>query len=185
MRAADAAVFRTALRETADALLAYFERRVASPEDAADLLAETMLQAWRRADKLPEDAERQRMWLFTIAGNVLSNHRRTLRRRGALTQRLCQHLIPSAEPDPVEATAVREAVRQLPKAQRELVMLIHWDGFSLAQAAELLAVNPSTARSRYAAAREALRIGLSVTCPPHGRPSTIQLARIAEADAGS
>jgi len=36
-------------------------------------------------------------------------------------------------------------------------MLVHWDGFNIREAAELLAINPSTARSRYAAAREALQ----------------------------
>ena len=35
-------------------LLAYFERRTASA-DAADLLSETMLTAWRRIDDLPKD----------------------------------------------------------------------------------------------------------------------------------
>jgi RNA polymerase sigma-70 factor (ECF subfamily) len=164
MRAEAAAVCRTMLRETADSLLAYFERRVASPEDAADLVAETMLQTWRRSEALPEDTERQHMWLFTIAANVLSNHRRSTRRRGALTERLRRNLTPSSAPDVAEATAVRDAVRRLPKPQCDLVMLIHRDGFSITQAAELLDVNPSTARSRYAAARETLRASLSTVC---------------------
>jgi RNA polymerase sigma-70 factor (ECF subfamily) len=44
-------------------------------------------------------------------------------------------------------------------------MLIHWDGFSVVEAAELLGLNPSTARGRYAAARTALREALAdVTC---------------------
>ena len=39
-------------------------------------------------------------------------------------------------------------------------MLIHWDGFTIVEAAEILGLNPSTARSRYAAARELLRDAL-------------------------
>ncbi|WP_425308372.1 RNA polymerase sigma factor [Ammonicoccus fulvus] len=154
------AVFRTLLRETADALLAYFERRVTPREDAADLLAETMLQAWRRASSLPAP-EHRRAWLFTIAANVLKNHRRTLRRRVALAERLRLHLRPPVESDHAEASAVRDLVRRLPGPQRELVMLVHWDGFALVEAAEILGVNPSTARSRYAAARETLRTALT------------------------
>lgn len=161
-----AAACRSVLRETSDALLAYFERRVACPEDAADLVAETMLQAWRRAGALPADAERQRMWLFTIAANVLSNHRRGHRRRTALAEKLRGTLTRAVEQDPAEALTVRAAVRQLPTSQRELVLLIHWDGFSIAQAAELLEVNPSTARSRYAAARGALRTSLAAPSAP-------------------
>ena len=40
-------------------------------------------------------------------------------------------------------------------------MLIHWDGFSVAEAAEILGLNASTARGRYAAAREQLRQALA------------------------
>ena len=40
-------------------------------------------------------------------------------------------------------------------------MLIHWDGVTVAQAAELIGLNASTARTRYAAARAALRDALT------------------------
>ncbi|MGZ4445914.1 MAG: RNA polymerase sigma factor [Nocardioides sp.] len=148
---------RDAVRDTSGDLLAYFERRVAVREDAADLVGETLLQAFRRADALPGDPERRRMWLFTIAAHVLANHRRSSRRRHALADRLRQHVTAVPEPDPGEAVGVRDAVLQLPSGQRDLVMLVHWDGFSVVDAAELLGLNASTARSRYAAARAALR----------------------------
>jgi RNA polymerase sigma-70 factor (ECF subfamily) len=160
MNPEETAAFRAALRETADDLLGYFERRVSNREDAADLLAETMLQAWRRADAIPEHGERQRMWLFTVAANVLANHRRSTRRRSALVDRLRQHLHEPDVPDSSEDSAVRDAVLRLNDVHRELVMLIHWDGFSITEAAELLGINASTARSRYAAARERLRQAL-------------------------
>jgi RNA polymerase sigma-70 factor (ECF subfamily) len=161
--AASRAELRGSLRETSSDLLAYFERRLRSREDAADLLGETMLQAWRRVDDLPEGGPtRHRMWLFTIAAHVLANHRRSLRRHTALTDRLRQHVAVSRpEPDAAELVTVRDAVLRLHDAHRELVMLIHWDGFSIVEAAELLGLNPSTARGRYAAARAALREALS------------------------
>ncbi|WP_104106207.1 sigma-70 family RNA polymerase sigma factor [Nocardioides sp. 616] len=152
---------RAALEGTAADLLAYFERRVLVREDAADLLAEVMLQAWRRVDQLPEAAERRRMWLFTIAAHVLSNQRRASRRRTALAERVRHHLTESHIPDHAEALSVQAAVRDLAAAHRELIMLVHWDGLSLAEAAELLGLNPSTARSRYSAARQALRVALA------------------------
>jgi len=163
----DAAALRSALRSASDDLLRYFERRVRNREDAADLLAETMLQAWRRREVLPDEDERRRMWLFTIAAHVLANQRRAVRRRSALAEQLRSHLL-HAEPvaDPAEATAVRDAVLRLHAAQRELVMLIHWDGFTIVEAAELLGLNPSTARSRYAAAREQLRQALTDAATP-------------------
>lgn len=157
-----AARLRAALDGTSADLLRYFQRRVHVAEDAADLLAETMLQAWRRVADVPDEPQRQRMWLFTVAAHVLANHRRSLRRRTALVERLRGHLATSAGHggDPSESAAVRDAVLRLADAHRELVMLVHWDGLSLVEAAELLGLNPSTARGRYAAAREALRAAL-------------------------
>jgi len=156
-----------ALRATARDLQGYFERRLHSREDAADLLGETMLQAWRRIDAFPTGAPaRQRMWLFTIAANVLANHRRAHVRRSRLTARLRQYVEGTPAPaDPSETTAVRDAVLRLNAAHRELVMLVHWDGFTLVEAAEILGLNPSTARGRYAAARTALKEALTdVVC---------------------
>lgn len=152
-----------ALEATSADLLAYFERRVLVREDAADLLAEVMLQAWRRVDSLPQVPERRRMWLFTIAAHVLANQRRSSRRRAALADRIRHHLTDGHEPDHAEALSVQAAVRDLGVAHRELIMLVHWDGLSLAEAAELLGLNPSTARGRYSAAREALRAALVET----------------------
>ncbi|MTB89497.1 RNA polymerase sigma factor [Aeromicrobium senzhongii] len=160
MRRVSADSLSAALDATSADLLAYFERRVLVREDAADLLAEVMLQAWRRVDSLPQAPERRRMWLFTIAAHVLANQRRSSRRRAALADRIRQHLTEVNEPDHAEALTVQAAVRDLAVAHRELIMLVHWDGLSLAEAAELLGLNPSTARSRYSAAREALREAL-------------------------
>lgn len=152
---------RSALEGSAEDLLRYLTRRVRVPDDAADLLSETMLQAWRRADDCPVDPERQRMWLFTIAAHVLANHRRGVTRRHRLADRLRDHISTDAAPDDSDRHAVRDAVLRLHQAHRELIMLVHWDGMTLAQAAELLGVNPSTARTRYATARNALREALS------------------------
>ncbi len=164
------AELRQALASTGSDLLGYFERRRRSPEDAADLLGETMLQAWRRHDSIPlGDTTRQRMWLFTIAANVLANDRRSLRRRSALAEELRNHLATSSTAPPIdEASAVRDAVLRLHYAHRELVMLINWDGMTIVEAAELLGLNDSTARGRYAAARAALREALQDTADEPG-----------------
>lgn len=153
---------RTALEESADDLLRYMERRVRVPADAADLLSDTMLHAWRRAEDCPDDSQRQRMWLFTIAANVLANHRRSSTRRLRLATRLQEHFMSEATPDHAERSAVRDAVLRLHDTHRELIMLIHWDGLTITEAAELLGLNASTARSRYAAARTTLREALAL-----------------------
>lgn len=60
-------------------LLAYAVRRVADPADAADVVAETFLVAWRRLDDVPA-GEAARPWLYGVARRVLANHYRGERR---------------------------------------------------------------------------------------------------------
>lgn len=162
LESADRAAMRAALQLVAPDLLAYFERRLARDE-AADALAETLLQAWRRVDSLPEEPTLARMWLFRIASNALANHRRAGRRRQALADRLRANLTQSqvAVPDLAEQHAVRDAILRLPIQQREVVMLVHWDGLTLTETAQVLGINPSTARTRYATARRILRQALT------------------------
>ncbi len=146
-----------ALRETSAHLLGYLQRRV-GPDDAPDLLGETMVVAWRRVGDLPTDPERARMWLFGIARTVLLNHGRGERRRWALAERLRgesrDHVTAAAADDGSE---VRDAIARLDPDLGELVRLVHWERLTIAQAAELLGIPDSTARTRYARAKEELR----------------------------
>lgn len=154
--------------DASGAVLGYLTRRVDSPEDAADLLGETLLVAWRRKNDLPADDERARMWLFGVAKGLLANYHRGVFRRNALAARLRGELdaVAAQHPDPADAAEIRAAVNDLPDDQRELVMLVHWDGFSIAEAAALLEVNPSTARTRYARARTELARALATAETP-------------------
>lgn len=151
----------TALVEReARTLLAYFERRVAIRADAADLVGETLVTIWRRAASLPADPTEARMWMFGVASRVLATHRRAGRRHLALADRLRQHLDGHSAPEAEEILHVRAAVRGLPLRDRELVGLVHWEGFALAEAARILGIRPGTARMRYARARERLAAAL-------------------------
>ncbi|PPH70983.1 sigma-70 family RNA polymerase sigma factor [Rathayibacter sp. AY1D4] len=147
-------------REAAD-LLRYFARRTASPEDAADLLSDTLLILWRKERSIPEDETRARMWAFGVARRVLSGQRRTATRRSALVERLAEELrITPPAPADDAAEDVRAAIAQLKPVDQEIITLVYWDGFSLAEAAEILSLRAATVRSRHARARATLREAL-------------------------
>ena len=96
------------------------------------------------------------MWVFGVARRVLSGHRRSGVRRLALAARLRGELaVASASEDSV-AESVRAAVRALPPRDRELIGLVHWEGFALHEAAGILGIRAGTARMRYRRARERL-----------------------------
>lgn len=149
-------------------VLAYLQRRVRLAEDAADLLSEVFVIAWRKVDLLPAADERLRMWLFVTARNVLANHQRGSRRADDLAVALRTQLAEQLRTRPSSSSSpeVEDALDALPPAQRELVRLVHWEGFSLAEAAQMTDVTPSTARSRYAAARATLAARLKPARPP-------------------
>lgn len=151
-----------ALTTNGGRLLGFFANRVDSPDDAADLVGEVFLVAWRRSRHMPTDPDEARMWLFGVARKVLANHRRGRHRRDALDARIRERIAVAVEPDDTYRVEVREAVRALPDPLAEVVRLVHWDGFSLEQAARLLGIPASTARSRHARARELLRAALTV-----------------------
>jgi len=77
-----------AFEANAAALLAYAERRVLPREDAADVISEAMVVAWRKVAALPAEPEAARMWLFVIVKNTLSTHRRSGKRRDAAVEGL-------------------------------------------------------------------------------------------------
>ncbi len=166
-RDAGAARITALIAREGDALLAYFARRVEPREDAADLLSETFAVLWRRAAALPPGEEAERMWAYGVARRVLATHRRGQGRRSALLERLRTQLggADSEGPQTTDPRAehAAELVRALPTPDREIVMLLHWDGFTLAGIAQLLDMPAGTVRSRYARTRAALKAQLEAS----------------------
>ncbi|MGH3510423.1 MAG: RNA polymerase sigma factor [Nocardioidaceae bacterium] len=150
------------LKQNADDLLRYFRRRTADDE-ASDLLAETLATAWRRTSIMPRAPEEARMWLFGIAHNILLNHRRTQRRRLRLADRL-REVLHTSEPEPPADSGIeiRDAVERLEPHLAELLRLVHWEGLTLAQAAQVMQMPASTARNHYQWAKKELRAALQI-----------------------
>ena len=55
---------------------------------------------------------------------------------------------------------VRSAIAELGTIDQEIVRLVYWDGFTLAEVAQILNMRPPTVRSRHARARAKLRDAL-------------------------
>jgi RNA polymerase sigma-70 factor (ECF subfamily) len=154
---------------TGEQLLRYFLRRIDDAGDAADLVAETYLVLWRRIGRLPGDEDGARAWAFGVAGGVLRNHRRGLRRRLALADRLRDSLTERTESDLLPSTSsglIRAALAQLSEEDQELVTLIAWDGLSPTLAAQALGIEPGSARVRLHRARQRLRAALQAENGP-------------------
>ena len=146
-------------RDQGRAILAYALRRVEDPEDAADVVAETFLVAWRRLNEVPDDTK-ARLWLFGVARRVIANRHRAERRRTRLGERLAESVRTelATQPAPTgEAAEVLRAVGCLNAGDRELLLLVSWEELSPGEAARVLGVSPLAARSRLHRARRRLR----------------------------
>ena len=174
-----------ALTAASPDLLRYFQRRLPI-DDAADGLAELMLAAWRRVDSTPPGAEQSRMWLFGIARHVVTNAARSERRRWNLTERFREVLRTSpTEGRPADDGAeVRDAIGRLSPAQAELVRLIHWEGFAITEAAQILNISPSTARTRYQRARADLKTALGSLTPEVTSHAPVKIAKLSRNNPG-
>jgi len=150
---ADQQAFTDLVDHHGPALLGYLTRRVRVAEDAADLLSEVLLVAWRRWDAVPASPQ-DRPWLFGVARNVLANHVRSTRRRDNTTHALAQTLRQVNAPEP-SATVLdaRAAIAALEPIDQEILTLAVWEGLTSAEVAAVVDLPPSTVRARLARAR--------------------------------
>ncbi|MBB6567417.1 sigma-70 family RNA polymerase sigma factor [Kribbella sandramycini] len=153
-----------------DDVLRYFVRRLDIRADAADLVAETFLIAWRRLDEVP--AGQILPWLYGVARRVLSNHRRGETRRHGLADRLRDDLRTTpvaAEPAAVETQHAADVFRQLSDPDRELLALVAWEGLDTTQLAATLGCSRNAAMVRLHRARR--RLDHLLTQTPRGAHS--------------
>ncbi len=106
------------------------------------------------------------MWVFGVARKIMASHRRGVLRRSALADRLRAEISTriDSNDDPeriAELEPLKTALALLSPLDREIVALVAWDGFSLADVARHLHIPEGTARSRYSRTRAKLRASLS------------------------
>jgi RNA polymerase sigma-70 factor (ECF subfamily) len=135
-------------------ILGYALRRTDCGENAADVVAETFLIAWRRIDEVPA-GEQARLWLYGVARRVLANHHRGERRKSELSERLRGELaVVHRDPEyPGQLADIAAAFRALPGADRELLALVAWEGLGNAEIAAVLGCSANAVRIRLHRAR--------------------------------
>ena len=148
--------FRELYADNYSPILGYAMRRCAHPEDAADVVAETFLAAWRRLDDMPTD--HARTWLYGVARRVLANQLRSRRRRQRLGERIGEELrrFATAAPEMQRDGELERAVAAfagLTEQDRELLALAAWEGLAGADLGRVLGCSANAARIRLHRAR--------------------------------
>lgn len=154
-------VFTRLFREHYHDVRRYALRRL-GPDSADDVAAETFSVAWRRFDRMPR--EEPLPWLYGVARNITRARMREMRREGRLTALDTD----PGTPDPTGTVVDRESallvIGRLSDTDRELVMLLAWEGLEIQEAARALGCSTPTARVRLYRARK--RIERLLEHPP-------------------
>lgn len=171
-------VFETQVRALLPRLLGVARRLTRNDADAEDLVAESVVRAWRALDSLHSE-EAFRAWLFRILHNTfVSDYRRRCARPHleamdcdedtdeapfSLFEQMHQpFLLWFSNPeqqflDKLLREDLERALDGLPEHHRIVVVLADLEEFNYAEIAETLGIPVGTVRSRLARARSALQ----------------------------
>jgi RNA polymerase sigma-70 factor (ECF subfamily) len=141
-------------------------------EAAEDVAQQAFLKAWRALPRFREEAALS-TWFFRILVRQAAAHRRWRlgfwRKRDALGR--------EPRPEAAEAHAdeglrrrIAAALEKLSRGQREVFVLVHLEGFTVSEAAEVLDLAPGTVKSHLHRALAALRADLADLNPTGDEP---------------
>jgi RNA polymerase sigma-70 factor (ECF subfamily) len=154
----DATAFEALVRRWQAPVARFLARLVPRADLVPDLCQEVFLRLYLARSRY-RDGGTFSAWLYRIALNVARDCLR--RRRPALP--LPEQDLAATSPTDHDcerqelADAVARALDELPPAQREVLVLRHYEGMSFEDMARLLGAPASTLKSRFAAALDRLR----------------------------
>lgn len=166
-RRGDVAAFEELVRLYEKRVYAVALRSSGNPEDAADIVQEVFLRAWRSIESFRGDSGFS-TWLFRITMNLCVDHARHRhaqpQTQPIVTDDETERPLPDPAPTPEEHLDNRELGRELAAAlaevseeHRRIVLLRDVSGMSYTEIAEVLEISEGTVKSRLSRARIALR----------------------------
>lgn len=165
----------------AEALLAFFSRRTACPQTAADLTAETFAQAFASRGRFRRSGAPARSWLFTIARRQLSRYVRSeivsakyrdklgLPEQTLMTDTDVEWIARLFDDDPDRATLLA-ALDTLTEGQRVAVQLRVVNELPYPEVAQYLGCTEQAARVRVCRGLTDLRAYLKLDNDTNGVP---------------
>ena len=138
---------------------AYAVNRLGPVDEVADVVAEVFMTAWRRLADVPPPGDR--LWLYGTARRVISRRYRSASRMSNLLSRLAAEPRRREQPLAGAGDAAPErllaAIAKLRPADREALLLVHWEQLTYAEAAETLGCSVNAVGIRVHKAKTRLR----------------------------
>ncbi len=159
----------TLLREYGGEIQAVAYLTLRNEHDAEEVLADTLLTAWRKIRTL-RDPDRLRPWLLTIATRLALRRRRKLQPRIVSLDPSAN--LPSTTPAALDELELRDAINRLPPRMRAVVALNVVADLPVAEVARVLGTSENTVKSQLRVARARLRVALGAPSSSSGSPGT-------------
>ena len=145
------------------------------PDAAADIAAQTFLEAFRQRRRYDPERAGVRTWLYGIATKMVGRHQRAETRALRARARLSPGQATEAHTERVDARVSAEGLRgelagaiaALPRGQRDVLLLVALADLSHDEVAKALGISYGTVGSRLNRARTKLRKALGGTNPMH------------------
>lgn len=151
-------------REFTSHLKSFISKRVASPQDAEDILQEVHYKIYRNIDGL-KDTGKINAWIFQIARNAIRDYYRTHRREEPVPEPPEPEVFQTDENDNKEiAGCLKAMIDHLPDKDREAIVLTEYKGLTQKELGELLGLSYSGAKSRVQRAQKKLKEMLCDCC---------------------
>lgn len=144
-------------------LLAFVLRLTAGdPQQAEDIVQETMLRAWRNSDQLDPNARSPMPWLTTVARRIVIDQQRRKHARPteAGEDMLDKASVTDHADKVLRSVVVAEALRALSPAHRQALNETILRDRTVNEAAQVLGIPAGTVKSRVYYALQALRLVL-------------------------
>ena len=163
--------FESWFDEHRDAVYRYVRYRVASRETAEDVTSEVFMKALRSIRRYDPDRAAPRTWLLRIARNAVTDHLRSLQRRGSLHVSLDRVPDLGADTPSQEARVLKQeriqsllnASRTLRESDQEVLSLRYGSGLDNTEIAEHLGITPNAVAVRLHRALKRLRAAVDET----------------------
>ena len=148
--------WKVCFSQLAPGLVLFARQWVRSPADAEDVVQEAFVRFWRRNHRIDN-----RALLYSAVRSaalyLIRRDQRRSRREIEIFADADRSVQPHFEPGDDSQRALAAAVDDLPRDQREVLVMKIWNELTFAEIAEILGISQNTAASRYRYALATLR----------------------------
>ena len=149
--------FEDVYQDSWPAVFRYALRRTSSYADAQDVVVETFMTLWRHLDDVQDPAL---PWLFGVARRAVANRLRQRGREKSVLARISETIVVAASEDPPDGDddldGLFRALRRLKEDDREVLLLVAWEGLSHEEAGRALGCSRNAFTKRFMKAKSRL-----------------------------